>query len=108
MDRLLYGLKRAITEGGPGALTSYVLESSVFVILNDPTYILLSRLCSLVGMVVLFSNMNYWGTLYALGWIVGVFFLAYHNLIGGFDFFMYVIAAGLVLFVRAERSYDIF
>jgi ABC-type transport system involved in Fe-S cluster assembly fused permease/ATPase subunit len=61
------------------------------------------ELVGIVSTAVLILKMPHWGTLYMLGWIVGILYFWYLGLVSASDFLFYIVPSVVIL---AWRVYN--
>jgi len=102
MAKTKSGVGRATTEVIMGAVTVFIIEA-VIKFLLPPEYLLIYRIVTVIGMIVILMAMKFWSTRYILGWLFGMailFAISGTSLLSEWELFLYL---GVPIFVLVRR-----
>jgi hypothetical protein len=102
MARAKSGISRATTEVIMGAVTVFIIEV-IITLLLPPEYLLIYRILTVIGMIFVLMAMKYWSTRYLFGWLFGMavlFAISSTSLVSTWELFLYL---GVPIFVLVKR-----
>lgn len=103
-----HGYKRAVSEIIGGIVTSAMLNAFILTEVIDSSWVLYFKLLNMFGLITLILAMPYWGTIYLLGWLIGLFILSKSGLVGFLDFVIYFGIPLMILFIRLIKKFEEF
>lgn len=98
LDKFDYGVNRAIEEIIGGILTSVIVDVVVSTELIPSYFIWYFHLLKIASMIGLILTMPLWATSYIVGWLVGVFIMAYSGLLTFIDVLIYFIPVVILVY----------
>jgi hypothetical protein len=99
-----YGLKRVLGEVVSGIVTSVVVDAFLGLGLLPPATALLFGFMNMMSTVILVLAMPFWGTVYVVGWLVGLWIMLQAGLIGILDAAIYFGVPLVVLILRIWKK----
>ena len=91
LDKFEEGFNRAISEIVVGLIIPITISSLVSTGLIPYYSILILYLIGIGGTINLIREMSLWATSYIVGWLIGIFILAYSGLLTPIDILLYLI-----------------
>ena len=84
-----HGCKRGMLEVIGEFATAVILNAFISLGLLDPSFAFYFKLLNMLGLIVLIFAIPYWGTIYLMGWLLGLIIMAKSGLVGILDFIIY-------------------
>lgn len=95
-----YGLKRALGEVASGIVTSAVVDAFLSSGSLPPASAVLFGIMNMVSTVVLLLAMPFWGTVYLVGWLFGLWIMLQAGLLGILEAFVFFGVPLAILVIR--------
>jgi hypothetical protein len=102
---LEHGIIRAFSAVLGGIILTSLLHALADSGLIEPSYLVLLNLANILGIISISLLIKYWGTLYILGWLLGLIMLSPGGLVDPWEMIVYLAVAIIVLFRRFLRKF---
>jgi hypothetical protein len=86
-----------------GVILSYALHALVDLGMVDSSFLVLLSLANIFGVIFVSILMGYWGTLYVIGWLLGLMSSSPIGIADVLEFFIYFLVALVILLRKLKR-----